>query len=180
MKIETTPIEGLLILHPRIFADGRGYFYESWNEKKFEEAGITEKFVQDNQSLSQRGVLRGLHFQAPPHAQAKLVRVITGCVVDIAVDLRKNSSTYGKSFSIELNSENKTIFYIPKGFAHGFSTLEDNTLFAYKCAGYYNKESERTIQWNDKKLGIDWKINSPVLSEKDLVGENFADFISPF
>lgn len=180
MKIETTSIEGLLIIHPKVFVDGRGYFYESWNEKVFHEAGIDVQFVQDNQSLSQKDVLRGLHFQAPPHQQAKLVRVISGAVLDVAVDVRKNSPTYGKHFAIELNEENKTMFYIPAGFAHGFATLADNTLFAYKCAGYYNKNSETTLLWNDKELGIDWKINSPILSEKDIIGVPFADLKSPF
>jgi dTDP-4-dehydrorhamnose 3,5-epimerase len=180
MKIETTPIEGLLIIHPKIFNDGRGYFYESWNAKVFRDAGIDEEFVQDNQSLSQKGVLRGLHFQSPPHAQAKLVRVISGAVMDIAVDIRKNSPTYGKHVALELSEENKIMFFIPRGFAHGFATLRDNTLFAYKCAGFYNKNAEDTILWNDSDLNIDWKIDSPLLSEKDLHGKKFSGFASPF
>lgn len=181
MTIETTPIEGLLIIHPKIFRDGRGYFYESWNAKVFREAGITIEFIQDNQSLSQKDVLRGLHFQSPPFAQAKLVRVIAGAVLDVAVDLRKNSPTYGKHFSIELNEENKTMFFIPQGFAHGFATLADNTLFSYKVGGgYYNKESDNTLLWNDPALNIDWKVSNPILSEKDLVGKKLADLSSPF
>jgi dTDP-4-dehydrorhamnose 3,5-epimerase len=180
MKIEKTDIEGLLIIHPKIFKDGRGYFYESWNAKVFRDAGIDEEFVQDNQSLSQKGVLRGLHFQSPPHAQAKLVRVISGAVLDIAVDIRKDSPTYGKHVAIELNEENKIMFFIPRGFAHGFATLTDNTLFSYKVAGYYNKESDNTILWNDSDLKIDWKISEPILSEKDLNGKKFGDFITPF
>jgi dTDP-4-dehydrorhamnose 3,5-epimerase len=181
MTIETTPIEGLLIIHPKIFRDGRGYFYESWNAKIFRDAGIDVEFVQDNQSLSQKGVLRGLHFQSPPHAQGKLVRVIAGAVLDVAVDIRKNSPTFGKHFSIELNEENKIMFFIPQGFAHGFATLSDDTLFSYKVAGgYYNKESDNTLLWNDPELKIDWRISDPLLSEKDLAGKKLRDFTSPF
>jgi dTDP-4-dehydrorhamnose 3,5-epimerase len=180
MQIEKTSIEGLLIIHPKIFNDGRGYFYESWNKKLFEEAGIPNEFVQDNQSLSQKGVLRGLHFQCPPHEQSKLVRVIAGAVLDIAVDVRKNSPTYGKHVAIELNSENKIMFFIPAGFAHGFLTLKDETIFAYKCAGYYNKSSEETLLWNDTDLGIDWPTSTPLLSPKDLEGKTFKNLVSPF
>ena len=138
------------------------------------------EFVQDNQSLSQKGVLRGLHFQAPPYAQAKLVRVISGAVLDVVVDIRKNSPTYGKHFDIELNAENKIMFFIPAGFAHGFATLADQTLFAYKCSNYYNKNSEGTILWNDPDLNINWNIENPLLSEKDLTGKSLRDFVSPF
>lgn len=180
MEITRTPIDGLLVLQPRIFPDGRGYFYESWNRKAFEDAGIIADFVQDNQSLSQKGVLRGLHFQCPPHAQAKLVRVIAGAVLDVAVDIRKNSPTYGKHFAIELTAENKTLFYIPEGFAHGFLTLEDNTIFAYKCAGFYNKAAEDCLLWNDPALGIHWDVKEPLLSPKDLLGKPLAELNSPF
>ncbi|MBC7865800.1 MAG: dTDP-4-dehydrorhamnose 3,5-epimerase [Bacteroidia bacterium] len=180
MRIEDTHIKDLKIIYPRVFADARGYFFESFSEKIFAENGITEKFVQDNQSLSSKGVLRGLHFQAPPFAQGKLVRVIKGAVLDVAVDIRKNSATYGEHFSIELTEENKTVFYIPPGFAHGFSTLENETIFSYKCTGYYNKESEGTVLWNDTDLNIDWRISDPVLSPKDLEGKKFSEFISPF
>jgi dTDP-4-dehydrorhamnose 3,5-epimerase len=180
MKIEETFIEGVKIIYPRVFEDGRGYFYESWNRKSFEAAGITSDFVQDNQSLSQKDVLRGLHFQHPPHAQAKLVRVISGSVLDVVVDLRKNSPTYGKHVDIVLSAENKTMFFIPEGFAHGFLTLEDNTIFAYKCAGYYNKESEDTILWNDPEIGINWNVANPILSEKDKLGKKLAGFVTPF
>ena len=180
MEIEKTAIEGLLIIRPKVFTDGRGYFYESYNKRLFNEAGITSEFVQDNQSLSQKGVLRGLHFQNPPHAQAKLVRVISGSVLDIAVDIRKNSPTYGKHVAIELSEENKIMFFIPEGFAHGFVTLQDDTLFAYKCAGYYEKSSEDTLLWNDKDLNIDWGIVSPQLSPKDINGKSFRDFVSLF
>jgi dTDP-4-dehydrorhamnose 3,5-epimerase len=180
MEIQRTFINDLLIIQPRVFADGRGYFYESWNKQSFEKAGIHSEFVQDNQSLSQPGVLRGLHFQNPPYAQAKLVRVIAGAVLDIAVDIRKNSPTYGKHFSIELTAENKTMFYIPEGFAHGFLTLKEDTIFAYKCAGFYNKASEGCLLWNDPDLNIDWGITAPVLSEKDMAGQAFKDFVSQF
>lgn len=180
MIIEKTFIEGLLIIRPKIFQDDRGYFYESYNARAFENAGVKSNFVQDNQSLSGRGVLRGLHFQRPPHAQAKLVRVISGAVLDVAVDIRKNSPTYGKHFSILLSGENKTMFYIPEGFAHGFATLEDQTVFAYKCSGYYDKASEDTLLWNDPVLGIDWGLNEPVLSDKDKIGKPLSGLDSPF
>ena len=180
MEFEQTAIEGLVIIRPRIFKDGRGYFFESWNKKTFSDAGITADFVQDNQSLSQKGVLRGLHFQSPPFAQAKLVRVISGAVLDVAVDLRKNSATYGKHVSIELSAENQTMFFVPEGFAHGFVTLQDDTIFAYKCAGYYNKASENTLLWNDATLGIDWETEHPLLSPKDEEGMAFSSFSSPF
>lgn len=180
MEITETEIKGLYIIQPRVFEDERGHFFESFSEKLMEEAGISEKFVQDNQSLSSRGVLRGLHFQAPPFAQGKLVRVIKGAVLDVAVDIRKNSPTYGKHFSIELNEQNKTMFYISPGFAHGFSTLQDNTIFHYKCTSYYNKASEGCVLWNDHDLGIDWQMQNPLLSAKDLSGTPFRSFNSPF
>lgn len=180
MIIEKTPIEGLLIVRPRVFEDGRGYFFESYNRKAFAEAGIAIEFVQDNQSLSQKGVLRGLHFQEPPYAQAKLVRVITGAVLDVAVDIRRNSPTYGKHVAVELNSREKTMFYVPEGFAHGFLTLEDNTVFSYKCSGYYHKASEGTLLWNDPDLAIQWNVSDPNLSEKDKLGTPLRIFESPF
>ena len=180
MEIIETGIKGLLIIKPRVFADARGYFFESYNENVFKQHGIHEKFVQDNQSLSSTGVLRGLHFQAPPYDQGKLVRVINGAVSDIAVDIRKNSPTYGKHVAVELTGENKTMLFIPSGFAHGFLTLKDNTVFSYKCTNVYHKDSEGTILWNDKDLGINWHIEEPVLSEKDLSGQTFNSFISPF
>ncbi|TND10060.1 MAG: dTDP-4-dehydrorhamnose 3,5-epimerase [Bacteroidetes bacterium] len=181
MELIKTPIDGLVILRPRIFEDGRGHFFESYNKQVFAGFGLHHDFVQDNQSLSQKGILRGLHFQEPPHAQAKLVRVISGAVLDVAVDIRKNSPTYGKHFTIRLTGENKTIFFIPEGFAHGFLTLEDNTVFAYKCSNFYNKASEGCLLWNDPGLGIDWGLDSePVLSEKDRQGKPFAGFNSLF
>jgi dTDP-4-dehydrorhamnose 3,5-epimerase len=155
MELLKTQIEGLLILKPQIFIDARGLFFESYNEKTFESLGILDKFVQDNQSLSQKGVIRGLHYQKPPFAQAKLVRVIKGAALDVAVDIRKNSPTYGKYFSILLTGENNVQFYLPSGFAHGFASLEDDTIFAYKCSNFYNKESEESIIYNDPILNID-------------------------
>lgn len=180
MEIIETQIKGLLIIKPKVFADARGYFFESYNEGVFKQNGLTPHFVQDNQSLSNAGVLRGLHFQAPPHAQGKLVRVINGAVLDVAVDIRKNSPTYGQHVAIELTEENKTMFYIPTGFAHGFLTLKDNTIFSYKCTDLYHKASEGTVLWNDKDLNINWNIAEPILSEKDLTGTKFKEFNSPF
>jgi dTDP-4-dehydrorhamnose 3,5-epimerase len=180
MKINPTPISGLLIVQPTVFEDTRGYFFESYNKKQFVDAGIDVEFVQDNQSLSQAGVLRGLHFQHPPYEQGKLVRVINGAVLDVAVDIRKNSSTYGESFSIELNEKNKTMLWIPPGFAHGFLTTEDNTVFSYKCTGFYNKQAEDCILWNDSKLAIQWGVSNPTLSDKDKEGRIFKTFTSPF
>ena len=180
MEIIKTPIKGLLVIKPRIFGDDRGYFFESWSKQSFAEVGLNLDFVQDNQSLSNKGVLRGLHFQNPPYAQGKLVRVIKGAVLDVALDIRKNSPTYGQHFSIELSEENKTIVWIPPGFAHGFATLKDNTIFTYKCTEVYNKESEGALLWNDKDLNINWEVNDPLVSEKDLVAGNFKDFVSKF
>jgi dTDP-4-dehydrorhamnose 3,5-epimerase len=180
MEVIETKIKDLLIVKPKVFADSRGYFFESYNEGVFKKNGIDVNFVQDNQSLSNAGVLRGLHLQAPPFAQGKLVRVITGAVLDIAVDIRNGSPTYGEHVAIELNEENKTMFYIPPGFAHGFLTLRDNTIFSYKCTNLYNKESEMTVLWNDSDLNINWNIKDPVLSEKDITGTPFKAFKSPF
>ncbi len=180
MKIITTPINGLLIIEPQIFKDERGFFYESYNEQRYQEAGITCSFVQDNQSMSQKGVLRGLHFQKPPYAQAKLVSVIQGAVMDVAVDLRKESPTYGAYHAVILTAENHWQFFIPEGFAHGFLTLENNTIFSYKCSKLYNKASEGSILYNDPTINIDWNIEHPILSEKDKTGETFNNFISPF
>ena len=159
MEVIKTKIEGLLIINPRIFGDVRGYFFESYNDSVFKDHGIDVKFIQDNQSLSNSGVLRGLHFQAPPYDQGKLVRVIKGAVLDVAVDIRKNSPTYGEHIAIELSEDNKTMFYIPPGFAHGFLTLKDSTIFSYKCTNLYNKASEGTVLWNDTHLNINWHIN---------------------
>jgi len=181
MKIEKTNIEGVLVLTPNIFGDERGYFFESFNQEKFEKAiGHSITFVQDNQSKSQKGVLRGLHFQNPPYEQGKLVRVINGSVLDIAVDIRKNSSTYGEHFSLEISSDNQKMIWLPTGMAHGFVALEDDTVFFYKCTNYYNKESEGSILWNDKDLAIDWKVNNPLLSDKDKESTPFTSFKSQF
>ncbi len=180
MEIINTPIEGLLVIKPRVFEDERGYFFESWSKEIFAKLGLDLDFLQDNQSLSTKGVLRGLHFQNPPYAQGKLVRVVRGKVLDVAVDIRKESATYGQYFSIELSEENKTMFWIPPGFAHGFLALEEDTIFAYKCTGIYNKESEGSFVWNDKGLNIDWGMDSPIVSEKDLVAGSFKGFVSKF
>ena len=180
MEIIKTPLEGLLVIKPKILEDDRGYFFESWSKQSFAKVGLDLDFVQDNQSLSSKGVLRGLHFQNPPYAQGKLVRVIKGAVLDVAVDIRKDSPTYGQHFSVELSEDNKTIVWIPPGFAHGFLTLKDNTIFTYKCTGVYNKGSEGSLLWNDKHLNINWEVNDPLVSEKDLVAGNFKNFVSKF
>jgi dTDP-4-dehydrorhamnose 3,5-epimerase len=180
MEVVETNLKGVLVLKPRVFEDARGHFFESYNQNQFKAAGLDLNFVQDNQSLSQQGVLRGLHFQKPPYAQGKLVRVITGAVFDVAVDIRKNSVTYGKWFGQELTAENKWMMYIPEGFAHGFATLQDNTIFAYKCTNFYNKASEDCLLWNDPDIGISWGLDNPLLSEKDLEGKRIKDFVSMF
>lgn len=180
MEVVETKLKGVLVLKPKIFEDARGHFFESYNKTLFENVGLNLNFVQDNQSLSQKGVLRGLHFQNPPHAQGKLVRVITGAVFDVAVDIRKGSPTYGHWFGQELNDKNKWMMYIPEGFAHGFATLENNTIFAYKCTNYYNKPSEDCLLWNDPDIGISWGLSDPLLSEKDLQGKRIKDFVSSF
>lgn len=180
MKIIKTPIEGLLVLQPKIWHDERGYFFESFRSDVFEKLNIEVNFVQDNQSLSQRGTIRGLHFQQAPYEQGKLVRVVQGKVLDVALDIRKNSPTYGQYYSIELSAENQTQFYIPPGFAHGFSTLEDNTIFCYKCTNYYHKASEGGVLFNDPALGIDWKVEGLFVSDKDKELPLLKDFVSPF
>ena len=182
MKVTATDIEGLLIIEPRVFNDGRGYFYESYNKLKFTEAGIPVEFVQDNQSFSHKGALRGMHGQAEPFSQGKLVRVINGRVMDIAVDIRKNSATFGKYVSIELSAENRLQFWIPAGFLHGFVTLEDDTIFTYKVNNFYDKASEIGVIWNDPTLNIDWGIAPAevLLSPKDELLPAFNEFESPF
>ncbi len=180
MEVIQTPIEGLLVVKPKVFEDGRGYFYESWNKSSFFSKGITTDFVQDNQSLSQKNVLRGLHFQNKPHAQAKLVRAIIGAVLDVAVDIRRNSPTYGQHFAIELSETNKLMLFIPEGFAHGFLTLQDHTIFSYKCSHGYNKASEDSLLWNDPDLAINWNTANPVLSEKDMQAKAFNTYTSLF
>jgi len=180
MEIKKTPIVDLLIIQPKVFPDDRGYFYESYNKSKLEALNFNETFVQDNVSKSAKGVLRGLHFQKEPHAQGKLIQVLKGSVLDVAVDIRKDSNTYGQHFAIELSEENKTQLFIPVGFAHGFLTLEDDTIFSYKCTNFYNKESEGSILWNDPDLAINWIEKNPTVSEKDRKAIKFNELNSPF
>jgi dTDP-4-dehydrorhamnose 3,5-epimerase len=180
MKLQKTKIEDLFIIHSDFFTDKRGYFFESFQKENFRKLGIDADFVQDNESMSAKGVLRGLHFQVPPFAQGKLVRVVNGSALDAAVDLRKNSKTYGKWETVVLSAENKLMLWIPEGFAHGFLALEDKTIFQYKCTNYYNRESESSIIWNDPDLKIDWGIDNPLVSEKDLKGLAFKDLNSQF
>jgi dTDP-4-dehydrorhamnose 3,5-epimerase len=182
MKITTTSIDGLFILEPPLFRDERGYFQETFNHQTFKETtGLEIQFVQDNESMSNKGVLRGLHFQIPPYAQDKLVRVIKGSVIDVAVDLRSDSNTFGKYESVLLSAENKKQFFVPKGFAHGFVVLEDETIFSYKCSNFYAREHERSLHWKDPEIGIDWPIDNPILSEKDeRVSSILADFKGVF
>ncbi len=167
MEIVPAEIPDVLIIKPGVFTDERGYFFESYNREKFAAAGLDVNFVQDNESKSMKGVLRGLHFQKPPFSQGKLVRVMRGAVLDVAVDLRSGSSWYGKWVAIELNDTNKWMYWIPPGFAHGFLTLEDDTVFFYKCTNVYNKASEGSVRWNDPDLNIQWNCPDPVLSAKD-------------
>lgn len=180
MEIIKTPLAGLLIIKPDLFEDDRGYFFESFNREKFLQAGLDLTFLQDNESKSKKGVLRGLHYQAPPFAQGKLVRVMRGSVLDVALDIRKDSPTYGKWESIALSGQNKWMYWIPPGFAHGFVTLEDDTIFFYKCTNVYNKVSEGSILWNDRDLNINWGIDGPMISDKDKVSPMFKDIVSPF
>ena len=180
MQFIQTPILGLCVIEPKVFEDPRGYFYESYNQTAFGIHHINAEFVQDNQSLSQKNVLRGLHFQNPPYAQGKLVRVITGSVLDVVVDIRKKSATYGQHFSIVLDEKNKTMLWIPPGFAHGFLTLQDHTIFSYKCTNLYNKASEDALLWNDPDLAIDWGTTTPLLSEKDKEANFFKNLKSLF
>lgn len=181
MNIICTAFRGLLILEPTVFRDERGSFMESFNEARFRiETGLNVTFVQDNESISVKNALRGLHFQVPPKSQAKLVRVASGAAVDVVVDLRVTEPTYGQWFKIVLSAENKKQLFIPEGFAHGFHTLEDRTIFTYKCTNYYSGECDRSLRWNDPDLNIDWGVNHPVLSDKDRNAMLFADFKSPF
>lgn len=178
MKLEKTNLEDCFILSPKVFEDERGTFSETFNAKNFlDQTGIAVTFVQDNQSTSKYGVVRGLHFQTGVHGQAKLVRVVKGSALDVVVDLRKGSPSFGKSFSIVLSGENKKQLFVPRGFAHGFSVLKDDTVFAYKCDAYYNKESERGIVYNDATLAIDWHLssNAMIISKKDLELPTFLE-----
>lgn len=178
MKIKETPLKDCYIIEPTIFEDDRGYFYEKFNEEKFNKlTGLNGHFVQDNISKSSYGVVRGLHLQKANYAQAKLVSCLEGKVWDVAVDLRKDSSTFGQWFGAELSGENKLQFYVPRGFAHGFSVLTETAVFAYKCDNFYNKESEGGVLWNDQELNIDWKLPAAdiLLSEKDKIQPTFAE-----
>lgn len=180
MKIIQTPLEGCFIIEPKLFEDGRGYFFESFNHKLFENnTGIKVTFIQDNEAFSNRGIVRGLHYQKGKFAQAKLVRVVRGKVRDVVVDLRVNSKTFGQHFAIELSGENKKQLFIPRGFAHGYAVLEDHTYFAYKCDNHYHKASEAGIVYNDSSLQIDWKIpdDEVVLSDKDKILPNFKKLL---
>mgnify|MGYP005657475733 FL=1 len=181
MNIISTKIEGVYLIKPKIFNDDRGSFFESFNMKVFQKKTNQKiNFVQDNQSVSSINILRGLHFQKPPHSQAKLVRVIKGCVLDVVVDLRKKSETYGKYILEELSEYNNHQLFLPKGMAHGFLTLEDNTIFTYKCSEFYFKEAEDSIMWNDSTIGIKWPSSKPLLSKKDQNAKKFSSFVSPF
>lgn len=181
MEVIKTDIEGVVIIEPHIFRDDRGYFYESFSQREFEEKVCRTTFVQDNQSKSSYGVLRGLHFQKPPYCQNKLVRCIKGAVLDVAVDLRKGSPTFGKHVAVELTEENHRQLFVPRGFAHGFAVLSEEAVFQYKCDNFYNKESEGAIAWDDPELAIDWRIpaDKALLSEKDKLNKGIkeADFL---
>jgi dTDP-4-dehydrorhamnose 3,5-epimerase len=182
MNVIKTDIEGVVIIEPRVFTDSRGYFFESYNKATFDKEVTPVNFVQDNESCSTRGVMRGLHFQRPPYSQAKLVRCVRGAVLDVAVDLRKGSPTYGKHVAVELSEDNHRQFFIPQGFAHGFAVLSDTAVFQYKCDNYYHPEADGGISILDGSLGIDWRIDpaDAILSDKDKNHPLLADFDSPF
>lgn len=180
MKISKTILEGLLIIQPTVFEDSRGYFFESFRIDTLRNQGVELNFVQDNESKSDKNVLRGLHFQNPPYEQGKLVRVVKGSVFDVAIDIRKGSPTYGQWVSQILTEENKTMIWVPPGFAHGFLTLEDNTIFQYKCTAYYNKSSEGSIRWDDPDLNINWNVDNPIVSDKDNLAPLLNKFASKF
>lgn len=182
MEVIKTKIEGIVIIEPRIFKDARGYFYESFSQKEFDEKVMPIRFVQDNESMSTYGVMRGLHFQRPPFTQSKLVRCCRGAILDIAVDIRKGSPTYGQHVAIELTEENHRQLFIPRGFAHGFAVLSDVAVLQYKCDNFYAPQADAGIQLRDKDLGIDWKIptENAILSEKDIKHPYLKDFDSPF
>lgn len=182
MEIITTPIEGLLIIEPKVFHDARGYFVETYNEQRYREAGIDAQFVQDNQSCSSFGVVRGLHFQRPPYTQAKLVCCTQGRVLDVAVDLRKDSKTFGQWFSVELTEENHRQFFIPRGFAHGFSVLSEKAVFTYKCDNLYHPEADGGLLLSDPALNIDWQVPTEqrIISDKDTKHPLLKDLDNPF
>jgi dTDP-4-dehydrorhamnose 3,5-epimerase len=177
MNILDTPLEGVKIVEPDVFSDSRGYFFESYNREKMMKSGMENNFIQDNESLSSYGVVRGLHYQLEPFSQAKLVRVVSGAVFDVALDLRKGSTTFGQWFGIELSGENKRQLFIPKGFAHGFSVLSQTAVFSYKCDNQYNKAAERAIRYSDPFLNIDWRISGEqqIVSDKDMLAPLFSE-----
>lgn len=177
MQVIRTEIEGVIIIEPQVFGDDRGYFFETFSQQRFEKEVSNTVFVQDNESKSSYGVVRGLHYQLPPYTQAKLVRVVQGCVLDVAVDLRKGSLTFGKHVVVELTGENKRQFFVPRGFAHGFAVLSDEAVFQYKCDNYYAPQHEGGIQFDDPALGIDWRISREkmLLSEKDTLHKTFSE-----
>jgi dTDP-4-dehydrorhamnose 3,5-epimerase len=178
-EIKQTSLPGLLEIFPRVFPDSRGYFFESFRQDWLDQLGVHESWVQDNQSFSQKGTVRGIHFQRGVHAQAKLVRVIAGKVLDVAVDLRKGSPSFGQVYSTILDTEKNNLLYIPAGFGHGFSVLED-AVFVYKCSNYYHKDSEGGVRWSDPSLGIDWQVAEPIVSEKDQILPTLAEFVDAF
>ena len=182
MEVIKTDIDGVVIIEPRIFKDARGYFFESYSKREFDEKVRPINFVQDNESCSSYGVMRGLHFQRPPFAQSKLVRCVKGAVLDVAADIRKGSPTYGRHVAVELTEDNHRQFFIPRGFAHGFAVLSDIAVFQYKCDNYYHPEADGRISIQDESLGIDWRINpaKAILSDKDTKHSILADFDSPF
>lgn len=180
MEFEKTFIEGLILVKPDVYPDDRGYFYESFNKKKFSDGGINLSFVQDNISKSVKGTVRGLHYQVGEFAQGKLCSVVVGKVLDVAVDIRFGSPTFGKYYAVELSEENKNQLWIPPGFAHGFSVQSETAIFSYKCTALYNKESERSILYNDSDLRIDWKVREPIVSAKDLKAKQFKDIEKDF
>ena len=182
MNVIKTDIEGVVVIEPRVFDDARGYFFESYSKRRFDEAVRPIEFVQDNESMSTRGAIRGLHFQRPPFSQSKLVRCVRGAVLDVVVDIRRGSPTYGSHVAVELTGENRRQLFVPRGFAHGFAVLSDEAVFQYKCDNYYHPESEGGISIADRSLGIDWRIDpaEAILSEKDLRNPMLRDFESPF
>ncbi|MFC2094485.1 dTDP-4-dehydrorhamnose 3,5-epimerase [Bacteroidota bacterium] len=180
MEVIKTKIDGLLIIKPDVFGDDRGYFFETYSNRRYAEYGIEENFVQDNISKSLKGTIRGLHYQVGDKAQGKLCHVIKGKVLDVAVDIRFDSPTFGQYISIELTGEDKTQLWIPPGFAHGFAVLSDEVLFVYKCTNYYSKPDERAILYNDPQLKIDWKVENPIVSEKDLNAKLFKEIQADF
>lgn len=177
MIIETTPLEGVLLITPDVFGDERGYFQESWNRRRYAEAGLDREFVQDNLSLSRKGILRGLHFQNPG-PQGKLVSVVRGEVFDVAVDLRAGSATFGQWFGVTLSEDNHQQLFVPEGFAHGFCVTSEMALFSYKCTAFYNPKTEFSLLWNDPDIGIDWPITHPELSAKDQAGRRLENFLA--